>query len=154
MAKQGFSIIELLTVIGIIVFIVAVSFLSLSSSRRKASFDHTKVRMVTLLGDAQSRSVNQENGLAWGVHFENSSTSPFYSLFSGTYMSAGERGHYALPSDIGYVSTSIAVGSSKEIMFEAVSGAASGTRSVAVQLLTSPFTSSTISVSSSGVVTY
>lgn len=154
MSRRGFSLIELLTVLGMIVFIVAVSSLALSSSRRKTDFDQVKVRMSTLLSDAQSRSINQERGLAWGVHFDNSASGAFYALFYGSYGASSEIGHYALPSDVGYVTSTVAVGSYKEIMFKTVTGAASSSGSIAVQLLSSPFTSSTISVSPSGVVTY
>lgn len=152
--KSGFSLIELLTVLGIIVFIASISFLTLSASRRKTNFEQVRVRISTLLSDAQSRSVNQENGLAWGVHFDNSASGAFYALFSGAYSSSAEKGHYVLPSDVRYSTSSISIGSSKNIMFKPVSGAASSSDSVAVELVTPPFTSSTINVSPSGVISY
>jgi prepilin-type N-terminal cleavage/methylation domain-containing protein len=152
--RKGFSLIELLTVLGIIVFIFSVSFLALSSSRRKTDFDQTKIRIATLLSDAQSRSVNQDSGVSWGVHFENAVSGPFYALFSATYSPAREKGHYVLPSGVGYVTSTLPVGSVKEIMFEAVSGYASSSGSIDIQLLTAPYTSSSISVSASGAVSY
>lgn len=152
--NKGFSLIELLTVLGIIVFIASASFLALSASRRKTNFDQVKVRIATLLSDAQNRSANQEGGLAWGVHFENGASEAFYTLFSGAYSASSEKGHYALPSDVRYSTSSIAVGSFRDIMFKPVSGAASSSGSVAVEMSAAPFTSSSINVSASGVVSY
>lgn len=139
---------------GIIVFIASISFLTLSASRRKTNFDQVKVRISTLLSDAQNRSANQEGGLAWGVHFDNGASEAFYALFSGAYSNSSEKGHYTLPSDVRYSTSSIAVGSFRDIMFKPVSGAASSSGSVVVELSTSPYTSSSITVSASGVVTY
>lgn len=152
--KKGFSLIELLTVLGIIAFLAAVSFLTLSGSRRQSSFDQAKVRISALLSDAQNRSINEEGGSAWGVRFDNATSGAFYALFSGTYSSSTEKGHYALPTDVQYATTSIPSGSFREIMFKKITGAASSSGSIAIQMAAIPSTSSTISISASGIVSY
>lgn len=145
---------ELLIVIGIVAVLSSIVSLGIVNFRKKADMDSVKAQMVSLLNEARSRSVSQEDGESWGVRFVNSSSAPFYALFKATYSASTERGHYRLPTNVSYASSTFPVDTEKEIMFREISGFASGSPSINILQVVYPFTSSTISVSSSGVITY
>ena len=154
--EKGYTLSEMLIVMGIIVILALVSMTSFVSRRNQSQLTSTASTMAGLLREAQSRSVAQESSTSWGVHFENSTTtSPFFALFASPYASSSQVGHYSLPAWVGYVSSSIRAGSYAEVRFAQISGAASGSSSIAIYLLQgNPLISSTISISSVGSISY
>ncbi len=157
--KKGFTLIELTIVVVIIAIISGVSLLSLSKYRNKSNLDSATRQISALLREAQSRSGAQESGVAWGVHFENATTSPFYALFSGTYNATSASTileKYTLPNLISYTTSSISQGSYIEVSFAQVSGLPASSSSIGLVLLVRGATiaSSTISVSQSGLIGY
>lgn len=152
--KKGTTLIELLIVIAIIAILISFSFLNLFGTRGQNDLKSASQQIVATLREARSRSVAQTSGTGWGVHFENSAN-PFYALFySATYVSTTIIGYYSLPSDVGYATSDIAFGSFKEISFSQLSGLASASTSITIYLLTNPASSFTISMASSGAVSY
>lgn len=154
--RRGFTVIELILVLGIIVILSTVSFVGLSGRKNKTELDGVTKQMVSLLREAQSRAVSQSSSTVWGARFANvTSTSPFYALFVGaTYSTSTERGHYALPSGIVYATSTLSLGSSTDIVFSQISGAASTSTSIKIYLSSQPSSSSTITVSSAGAISY
>lgn len=153
--KCGFSTIELLIVIGIIGILAIVSLPNLVGRRSRVELDNTARQIAASLREAQSRSLAQESATSWGVHFENSTTtSPFYALFKGSYSSSTRVNYSRLPSSLGYATSSIPLGAAKEVTFSQISGLASAATSTTIYLLTDATQSSTISVASSGAVSY
>lgn len=155
-SRFGFTVIELILVLGIIAVLSFVSLASLSGRKNKAELDGVTKQMASLLREAQSRSVSQSNYTIWGVRFANdATTTPFYALFSGaTYSTSAEAGHYALPTDASYVTSTIARGAVVDITFAQISGAASNATSVAIYLNSQPTASSTITITSAGAISY
>lgn len=82
--KKGFTLIEIMTVLGIVIILAVVAFQNLGGFSRKRSLDSTIQSMTVFLRDAQQRSINQESNRYWGVRFENLSTEDSYSLFNAT----------------------------------------------------------------------
>lgn len=154
--KKGYTLVETLVVVAIVVVLAIVSMASFVTRRNQSQLSSTAATMAGLLREAQSRSVSQASSTSWGVHFENSvGTSPFFSLFSSPYVSSSQVGHYPLPAGVGYVASSIGSGSSAEVTFAQISGAASGSSSIAIYLMqSSPLISSTITISPAGSVSY
>ncbi len=152
--RKGFTIIELVLVIGIIAILSVVSLIGLSGRKNKTELDGATKQITALLREAQSKSVSQINGSAWGVHFENSTaTAPFYALFSGlTYASTSATSYYRLSAKILYATSSIALGAAKDIAFSQISGFATATSSVVLYVSGAPNISSTIAVGISGAV--
>lgn len=152
-SSGGFTLTELLVVVGVIAVLAFVSFANFFGAKSSHDVTDTAQRIASLLREAQSRSVSQSSGARWGVHFENSSSS-FYALFSSAYSSATVSGYYPLPPTVAYDSSTIPVGSPLEITFKQISGTASVSASIRIYLASNPSLSSTISVASSGVVSY
>jgi prepilin-type N-terminal cleavage/methylation domain-containing protein len=153
--KRGVSLIEMMVVAGVIVVLTACVFLILTGRRSQSDLDSTTRQIASLLREAQSRTVADESGARWGVHFENSTgTAPFYALFRTSYSKNNLAGFYRLPASVGYATSSLAAGASREAIFNPISGASSASTSIKINLLVNPSRSSTISVASSGVVRY
>ena len=124
--NAGFSIIELMIVIGIIAIITTVSVLGLFNRRNKSDLDNVSRQMVAVLRRAQISSMNQDKGVSWGVHFENpplsgTTTVPFYALFSGqNYSSTSTLDYYRLPSSVQFLSP--VPGTSSTLIFAQITG--------------------------------
>jgi prepilin-type N-terminal cleavage/methylation domain-containing protein len=149
-AKKGFTMLELLIVIAITA-ILSVGAVSLYANQQKAKIlDNTAQEIANYLRYAQQKSVSQEQGLQWGVHFDNpSSGSDFYALYTGTTYSSPIETKY-LPT--GIIFTTPATGNSINISFNKLTGT-STSQSLVIQSTSSNATK-TISVSSQGLITY
>ena len=97
--------------------------------------------------------MSQDSGASWGVHFENGPV-PFFAIFAAPYATSSLSGQYPLPAWVRYATSSVAAGYYAEIVFSQVSGLATGSSSIAIQLTQRPESSSTVSVASSGAVSY
>jgi hypothetical protein len=98
----------------------------------------------------------QKQSVSWGVHLENTtSPAPFYALFSSsTYSASVIMGSYPLPSAVVYDTSTIAVGASVNITFAQVTGLASVSTNIRLFIPNQSALSSTISVASSGAISY
>lgn len=82
--NRGFTLIEILVVLGISVILATGGFLALWNLRKHQALQLSAEKIVAVLRDAQARSVSQEDGLTWGVHFENSPADPdSYWIYGG-----------------------------------------------------------------------
>lgn len=153
--KRGITLIEVVIFIGLAAAFGTIAVLNLLGRKNVSEFDATVKQVVALLREAQSRSVAQSDSVGWGVHFENSTaTAPFYALFRSSYSVQNRVGYYRLPSTVGYATTSVALGASKDIIFTQITGAVNASTSVGLLLLNDPAVSSTIYVASSGAVRF
>ena len=155
-SKKGFTLIELVITIAIIAVVAIIGTVSLFGAQHKATLTGTVQQIAALLREAQSDSMAGENGTAWGVHFENATTTaPFYALFSSsTYSPQAVVGYYRLPASVGYATSTLPVGAVVNIIFSPITGAASASTSITLYTLGSAAFSSTISIASSGAVSY
>ena len=156
--KNGFSLIEIFVVIGVIAILAAVSFTTLVNRRSRTEFDGTTRRVAALLREAQSHSMAQKDGTTWGVHLENSTaTSPFYAIFKTSYSTSGQIGYYRLPTSIQYATSSIAEGGSIDSTFAQISGLPSASSSITLELTgggSAVTASSTITVNTNGLISF
>jgi len=71
---SGFTLIEILVVLGITIILATGGFLSLWNLKKQQSLRLSAESMVAFVRDAEQRSISQDQGLGWGIHFENSAT--------------------------------------------------------------------------------
>ncbi len=166
--KNGFTLIELIIVMAIMAILIGMTFLNLFPQKRLKEFDTTVEKIVSLLNTAREKSRFQDSGLAWRVGLGNpfcSSTQPFFGLYDEYSLTT--KGKYVLPESVGISSPDFNNSSSScssyfgydkiFIKFTSSQGflvgsSASATFSIFVK--SNPNISSTISVSSIGVVSF
>lgn len=97
---KGFTLLELLVVVGIITILAGVGIFSYINQQKAKLLDMSVQEVVGYLRYAQQKSMVQEGGNQWGVHFENpASGDDFYALYTGTSYSSPEETRY-LPNGI------------------------------------------------------
>lgn len=124
--EKGFSLIELLLVIGIFTILSSFAFINLSRSQNKVSLDAAVDTIVSDLRAQQLRAMIGDSeggasGSAYGVYFETDK----YTLFKGTSYSAGAASNLVVNLDKGTTLTTINLPSTS-IIFAQRSGDVSG----------------------------
>lgn len=138
------------------VVFASIVFLYIVGRRGGTEVDSATKQLVATLREAQSRAMSQSQGTAWGVYIHNTTnTQPYFALVSSsTYSTSTRANYFSLPQNVSYASTSLASGASRIIVFSQISGAASPSSSITLVSLTRSNISSTISVASSGRVSF
>ncbi len=127
MKKKGFTLLEVLLAIGIIVLIVVLLNSALSEFFVTSRLTEAHTNITGLLRDARARTLASESKTTYGVHFDQSTSQAV--LFQGSSYSSGAAGNepYALPSGVAF--SSINLGGPVDIIFQRLTGysLASGT---------------------------
>jgi len=150
----GFTMIEVILSIGIILILGSVGTVSLTNFRRNQQLSLAMSDMVHTLRRAQAASSAQENGNAWGVRFHNTPTGQdTFSLFYGNSFATG-----TLVSTRG-LSTSLAftnpsASTTKDIIFAKATGLPSASTTVTIALSASASVSQTITINTAGQISY
>ena len=88
-AKKGFTLLETLIVVGVMAVIAAAGLTLTSGLWRQNALDTTNQEITSLLNLARQKSIAQEGGYQWGVHFENPANDRgFYALYYNSYSSS------------------------------------------------------------------
>ncbi len=153
-SRSGFTLVELLISITIMVILAGVSFINVVNYKNRQEITSNVQEIVTVLRSAQDRSLSQEGGSRWGIHFENPAEAmDFYELFRGISYSSGiVVSRSVLSSDIQFDSP--AAGSSSTVIFSPITGLPDAVINIKISLMGSPSVSSTITVSSNGKISY
>jgi type II secretory pathway pseudopilin PulG len=152
----GFTLIEIIITLGVFIVLSGIVLVNITGQKSLTDITNTSAQIVATLRQAQSDSMAQKNGVSWGVHFSNATnTTPFYALFTTSYSPTTTVGYYPLPASVAYNTSSLASGATLDILFSQLSGAASASTSILLYMpKQSTAVSSTISIGSSGVVSY
>ena len=98
MKKKGFTLIEILLVVGIITIIAGLSVPFYRSFQVDQEMDIASKEILGTLRDAQNRSITGRDDITWGVHFDLSSNE--YGIFQGTSFSSYSDDSYVVPNVI------------------------------------------------------
>jgi len=129
--KSGFTMIELLVTIGIVAILSSVSFISLGTYRKKQNIERTLDEVVAAVQSTQKRSVTQEDGYAWGMRFENNTTSHTYEIFKGsTYASSTSMSKLGLSRALQFMNPYAS--STFDALFAPITGALSSKKVISV----------------------
>lgn len=147
LSRAGFTIMELMLVI-LFLALAGSAALFLFKNQEQGTLEAGVQGIMTRVREARVRAQAGVDGLAWGVRFENATTSPFYAIFPGsTYVSASSTSYY-LPSSIGYAV--LPQGSSTDIVFTKLSGASSVSTTIQFQLQSDSSKTETLLISLEG----
>ncbi len=139
---------------GILVIIAGFSFAYLGGFQQKSNTDAAVQKIVSFTREAQMRAKNGQDGMAWGIHWENPLIGDdFYSLFKDTYNATSTIETIKLAKNVQF--TTPADGNSVEIIFQRITGnpvAATTTITIASKVNTS--ITQTITINSLGRISY
>jgi len=157
---SAFTLIELIISISIIAILAGVGFMSIVNYKQRQDLTSTTQEIIEVVRNAQNRSLSQEatstagSGGRWGVYFENpASGTDFYDLFKGTTYASGTMvSRSVLPSNIQFDIP--ASGSSSTIIFSPITGLPNAATTIKISLISSPTSSSTITINTNGTINY
>ena len=121
--KRAFTLIELLTVIGIITVLAALAIHALRSFQLETDLDNSAEEIINTLRSAQQKTVASEGGSSWGVYFTTSTSPHQYVLFKGINYLARDASKDEVHKISGVVLISgVNLGGSSEAVFSRISG--------------------------------
>lgn len=155
--NKAFTLIELIISISILAILAGIGFINIVNYRQRQDLSFAGQEIIEVLRNAQNRSLSQEatstagSGGRWGVYFENptGAGNDFYDLFKGTSYAGGTVvSRMVLSSNIQFdIPTS---GSTSTIIFSPVTGLPNASATIKISLISSPTSSSTITVGANG----
>lgn len=147
--RRGFTVLELLIVIAILAFLLAIIIPSFMNFRRSSLLNTETMDLVTLVNRARLLSVSSKNDNQYGIHLESSKA----VLFQGTTYDVASTTNEVHMFGTGLVSTSTTInGGGSEIVFEKVTGATSQNATTTL-LVTGTTSSTTVLVYGTGIAT-
>jgi prepilin-type N-terminal cleavage/methylation domain-containing protein len=142
----GFTLIETLIGVAIVVIIATVVAVNLSSFTKKQQIDNGVDESIALFNEARSRTVSAFGGNQYGVRVSSGSL----EMFTGTtYSSASSNKIVTLPSGISTV-VSIA-GGGTDIVFEEMTGDTNQYGTVIIKNSSTTVGQKTITISKTGI---
>ncbi len=147
MHNRGFSLLEILLVVGIMGVLAAVIAFPLSSFHRAQKIRGATADVSSLVQQAQSLTLASHDSLQYGVHLTTSTA----TLFSGTTYTANAASNRVMALPSGVTATWSLQGSGANIIFERLTGETNQYGTITLSL-SSPTLSRTITVSKLGSV--
>lgn len=149
--KKGFTIVEMILVIVIIILMSGAVFLSIREYVRGQALSGAATAIAAVLSDARTRTLSGKDGVQYGVHFEADKI----VLFSGTSYSEGAAGNEVTVLDSQVVISDIALsGGGDDIIFEKLTGDVDAHGTITVELKTDSSRQSVITVQGIGLISY
>ena len=122
-ARRGFTLVELFLTLSIIAIISIVAISNLSGRKNKSDLNNVASEIAATLREAQTKSVSEDSGVAWGVHFDNTTSKSFFALFKNSYSQANTFGSQTvLPQNVIFDPGTVPSGQSVDITFAKVTG--------------------------------
>jgi len=149
-AKNGFTLVELITVIAIISVLMTIGVPSYRTYQKRIELDQQAEQIISILRQAQNQSVTSFHNQNFGVHFEEDR----FILFEGEIYSPADPDNitYNLPSTLQIYDINLA-GGGTDVIFSKLRGVTEQEGSLKVKTLTDPSIYQEISINSEGVVT-
>jgi len=129
--RRGFTLLELLISLGVLALLGTLGMVSFLNSRNSRDLVVTSQNALSVLRDAQARTLAGEDASVWGVHLEQSQV----VLFRGaTYAGATSTDPHPLSANIEIVNIAL-VGGGSDVLFRRLDGTTtqSGTFDVRVR---------------------
>jgi type II secretory pathway pseudopilin PulG len=119
---RGFTLVETLIVLGGIAVIATIGTISFINYRDHQDLDLAVKAAVAALRDVQQRAISQQEGLQWGIHFENVLVGrDFYATFKGSsYSTSSAESFVYLKSNLKFYNPPS--NNAKDIIFSKVTG--------------------------------
>ena len=146
--KKGFTLIEILVVIGVISILIVMAAAGLRLFEGKTQLKSQAQNILTILELARTKTLASEGASQYGVRFEQDK----YILFKGSAYQEGEENNktYQLPGQLKINSIDL-TGEGDIVVFQRLSGQASSSGTIELGTITQPATT-TITIHPSGQI--
>jgi prepilin-type N-terminal cleavage/methylation domain-containing protein len=147
--EKGFTLIEILIVVGLLGILFAFVSTPLVSFYRKVVFQGTTENIMAMMDEARKSTLSSYNSSQYGVHFEPTSA----TLFTGATYVVGDS-----TNDVYELSNAIEIsditfnGGGSDIVFERITGETNEYGSITITSLVNSTSEKTINIFQSGLV--
>lgn len=146
--KSGFTLIELLIAVAILTVVTVIGSVNLFNYYSRQNLSLTVDEIIAFLRDAQGRSLTQESGDQWGVHFSNATTTNFQLFHGPSFASSTLVMNRDLRPGVQFIAP--ATGSSTDVVFLKITGYPNASTSIIVALKSTSTQAYTINISAIG----
>ncbi len=143
--QQGFTLIEVLLVVGITGIITVFSGLNLIGFQRRTTLRTSADELISNLRKVQSLSVAAKDNLSYGVHIEQD----YYEIFSGSSYVPGDSENIKVALSPNVEILNVGLSPDNSVVFEKLSGYPDYTGSLDISLGTEVIT---VTINSEGVI--
>ena len=152
--RRGFTLIEIMVVISIIVVLVSISASAVLLFSKESNLSINAEEIIGALRQAQNKSLASEGASRYGVYFDSTSSPNQYLLFNGSDYADPTRDLSFdqvndLPGNIEIDSIILSDGGS-EVVFERLTGIANQTGSISLRLKGNPAKTESVYIDGSG----
>lgn len=144
----GFTLIEIVVVIGLMSILAAIGFLRFGLLRDNADITTATQHMIATLQLARNQTLASLDDTVYGIHFE----SDRYILFKGSTYDSAASDNEVKEIGSGLEIYDIDVGGGSEVIFNRLDGSTSTTGSISVRVVSDPTATRTITILGSGLV--
>lgn len=149
MRSSGFSLLEILIAVFIIIMLATAAVFSFGSLRNSTSVSTTAGQIVSALQLARSQTVSGVNDTNFGVHFETNQ----YVLFEGTTYDSNAASNEVYPlSDSVEINTITLSGGGSEVVFDRIEGTTGNDGSIEIRSTADTTQTATVTVLPSGLI--
>ncbi|MEW5907764.1 MAG: hypothetical protein AB1643_01085 [Patescibacteria group bacterium] len=146
---KGFTIIEILIFLAIMVIVISIVFVSFTSLRKTQSLDNAVDNIVALINEARSRTLASKDFSQYGVHFESSRA----VLFKGTMFSepSSDNSEFALPAIL-EISGIALNGGGSDTVFQRITGKTDNFGTITLRIKSDTGTIKNINIRLTGMI--
>jgi len=147
---RGFTLIEIITVVGILLIITATAIPAYRNFQKQSDLINTTEEIINVLRLAQSKTLASEQASQWGIHFLASE----YILFKGADYDSRDSSfdkNYIVPSLVEIHEVDLK-GAGFDVVFERIIGQTNQFGSISLRLKANTLETRTIIVESSGQI--
>ncbi len=148
-AKRGFSLVEIMLVIGIMAVITTIIIFSFSTLNQNYALEGAAQNAAALFKDARGRTLSAKNNSQYGIHIASTSV----TLFPGSVFDSGNPSNETLtfPQSVTIGTTTLS-GVGFDIIFARLKGTPSQFGTTSVYLVNNPSKYINIFIRESGLV--
>ncbi|MEK7562417.1 MAG: type II secretion system protein, partial [Patescibacteria group bacterium] len=151
--KSGFTIIEAVVVITILIVLAAIPITDFVFLQKKSALDNSAQEFIGTIKSAQNKTLASEFSGQYGVYLNTSVSPNQYTLFKGVSYTLREISFDQvnfLPDAIEFYS--ISLGGGNEIIFDKITGATENQGNISLRVKTDASQNKTVYISNYGVV--
>lgn len=128
-SQKGFSLLEIIITIAIVLILSAVGLSALSNYNKKQSLKANADTVLSVLSEARAKTTASDGGSRYGVHFEESKV----VLFREAYVAgAADNAEFNIVGPVKIGSINIAGGN--DVLFKKISGETDNNGSIVISL--------------------